>query len=176
MGIDTDNNQLKRSREQAAVVDAAATMLGGNGNNSDDNDKNDDNNDGNSNGDSGYDDDDNDHGGNNRDDSNGGGHRQQSTKNGSNRNGLGWGACKRGQGGGEEELPPWLLCYRNAERCKEKVEGKKVGVVCKILVPVSTCNPTGAFWGQNLGLPRKSPQTLPRQKWGESGACLSVAL
>ena len=50
----------------------------------------------------------------------------------------------------------------------------------KILVPVSTCNPTGAFLGQRMDFcPQtlgKSPQTLPGQKLGKSRVYLSVAL
>ena len=85
----------------------------------------------------------------------------------------------RGRGGASAMV---VICYEEMWRGakKKKIARGRAGVGGKILVPVSTCNPTGAFWGQRMDFcPQtlgKSPQTLPGQKWGKSRVCLSVAL
>ena len=95
------------------------------------------------------------------------------------------GECGQGDREGERRnFCHWLWCYKKMQRGVKKKKKMEVGEEGsgggEILVAVSTCNPAGTSLGQHMDFcpqtPRKLPQTLPGQKWGKSGACLSVAL
>ena len=66
---------------------------------------------------------------------------------------------------------------------KAGVIEEKAGVGGEILVLVSMCNPTGAFFGQNLGFcPRNAREIAPNsaraevgQKWGVSECCIMTS-
>ncbi len=91
---------------------------------------------------------------------------------------------ERGQGDRERERRSFRRVCNVTKKCgevsvlEEKEEsGGGGGCVCvgKILVPVSTCNPTRAFWGGEMDFcPQNDEEITPNL--GKSGACLSVAL
>jgi hypothetical protein len=75
-----------------------------------------------------------------------------------------------------------VMLQGNVERCGEKEDGRgwRRGCRAKSLYQSLCAIQYGCFWGGKWDfapqMPGKLPQTLPGQKWGESGACLSVAL